>query len=322
MVPPPRQNLAPSELKKLRNKQRKQRRKAELERQQAAQAQEKREQHNKSRQQTDPDLEQPTLDELIPEKLERVEDPLEQAIKFLQPLQDLASNRIETHLMAFEIYIRKVITQNCRICDYNTWYYEKQTWKNKKYINDDDDDDDNDDDDNDDDDDDDDDDNNDDYRAHRLDANNPDLHTCLVRFLLNTSRLSLEGAVGEVVKRQTADIFSDSTAVQLNAEYLKKNRNSLPHLLQGARMLYLLDPSAQARALSLVTNTDELENVTLKNCTKVLESMQNGDFGYCDSTIAEFISKCHKLFPYATAFRLQETKPTANHQDKENSIKN
>lgn len=39
----------------------------------------------------------------------QVEDPLEQAIKFLQPLQELASNRIETHLMAFEIYIRKGI---------------------------------------------------------------------------------------------------------------------------------------------------------------------------------------------------------------------
>jgi len=34
---------------------------------------------------------------------------LEQAIKFLQPLQELASNKIETHLMAFEIYIRKGI---------------------------------------------------------------------------------------------------------------------------------------------------------------------------------------------------------------------
>ncbi|KAI4475549.1 hypothetical protein M0802_015109, partial [Mischocyttarus mexicanus] len=292
-------NLAPSELKKLRNKQRKQRRKAELERQQAAQAQEKREQHNKSRQQTDPDLEQPTLDELIPEKLERVENPLEQAIKFLQPLQDLAANRIETHLMAFEIYIRK-----------------GRTLLMLRSIK----------------------------RAHRLDSNNPDLHTCLVRFLLNINRSSLEGPVGEVVKRQTADIFSDSTAVQLNTEYLKKNENSLPHLLQGARMLYLLDPSAQTRALSLVTNMDQLENVTLKNCIKVLESMQNGDFGYCDSTIAEFIANCRKRFPYATAFRLQETttttttttittttttttntntnKPTANHQDKENSIKN
>lgn len=71
------ENLAPAELKKLRNKQRKQRRKAELERQQAAQAQEKREQHNKSRQQNDPDLEQPTLDELIPEKLERVSTNIE-----------------------------------------------------------------------------------------------------------------------------------------------------------------------------------------------------------------------------------------------------
>ena len=75
------ENLAPSELKKLRKKQRKQRRKAELEKAQAAQAQEKREQHNKSRQQTDPDLEQPTLDELIPEKLERVSFPFTQCLK-------------------------------------------------------------------------------------------------------------------------------------------------------------------------------------------------------------------------------------------------
>ncbi|KAG9436680.1 N-alpha-acetyltransferase 15, NatA auxiliary subunit [Apis mellifera carnica] len=272
-------NLAPSELKKLRNKQRKQRRKAELERQQAAQAQEKREQHNKSRQQTDPDLEQPTLDELIPEKLERIEDPLEQAIKFLQPLQDLASNRIETHLMAFEIYIRK-----------------GRTLLMLRSIK----------------------------RAHGLDSNNPDLHTCLVRFMLYINRSPLEGPVGEVVKRQTSGIYSASTATQLNAEFLKKNRNSLPHLLQGARMLYVLDPSAQTKALSLITNIDGLESVTLQNCTKVLESLCNGDFGHCDSTIADYMVKCHKYFPYATAFRPPETKVTVTikHQEKENSIKN
>lgn len=39
----------------------------------------------------------------------QAEDPLEQAIKFLTPLQTLAANRIETHLMAFEIYCRKGI---------------------------------------------------------------------------------------------------------------------------------------------------------------------------------------------------------------------
>jgi peptide alpha-N-acetyltransferase len=66
------ENLAPAELKKLRNKQRKRLRKAELERQQAAQAQEKREQHNKSRQQGDAEPDAPQQDELVPEKLARV----------------------------------------------------------------------------------------------------------------------------------------------------------------------------------------------------------------------------------------------------------
>lgn len=157
-------------------------------------------------------------------------------------------------------------------------------------------------------------------RAHRLDANNPDLHTCLVRFLLHINKQStlLEGAVGEVVKRQTAGIFSSSKPAQLNAEYLKKNRNSLPHLLQGASMLYVLDPSAQSKALSLVINLDNLEGVTLQNCTKLLEALSIGNFGHCDATIADFTAKCHARFPFATAFRPQKV----NHQEKENSIKN
>jgi len=158
-------------------------------------------------------------------------------------------------------------------------------------------------------------------RAHRLDMNNPDLHTCLVRFLLHTSKSPLEGAVGEVVKRQTAGIFSSTKAAQVNAEYLKKNRNSLPHLLQGARMLYVLDPSAQMKALSLVTSIEELEGMTLQNCTKVLDALRNGDFGHCDDTIADYMTKCHVRFPFATAFRPPEPK-TNNHQEKENSIKN
>ncbi|XP_063227902.1 N-alpha-acetyltransferase 15, NatA auxiliary subunit [Bacillus rossius redtenbacheri] len=101
------ENLAPAELKKLRNKQRKARRKAELERQQAAQAQEKREQHNKSRQQGDAEPDALQQDELVPEKLARAEDPLGQAVRFLQPMQTLAAQRVQTHLMAFEIYSRK-----------------------------------------------------------------------------------------------------------------------------------------------------------------------------------------------------------------------
>lgn len=47
------------------------------------------------------------LDELIPEKLARPEDPLAKAIDFLKPLQLLSSGLIETHLLTFEIYYRK-----------------------------------------------------------------------------------------------------------------------------------------------------------------------------------------------------------------------
>ncbi|GAB1299121.1 N-alpha-acetyltransferase 16, NatA auxiliary subunit [Apodemus speciosus] len=46
-------------------------------------------------------------EELIPEKLERVDNPLEEAIKFLTPLKTLAADNIYTHLLAFEIYFRK-----------------------------------------------------------------------------------------------------------------------------------------------------------------------------------------------------------------------
>jgi len=36
-----------------------------------------------------------------------VDNPLEQAIKFLKPLQVLATDRIDTHICAYEIYSRK-----------------------------------------------------------------------------------------------------------------------------------------------------------------------------------------------------------------------
>ena len=53
-------------------------------------------------------------DELMPEKLQRPEDPLQEAVKFLQPLQQLAAKDLRTHLFAFEIYYRKGTIQRSR----------------------------------------------------------------------------------------------------------------------------------------------------------------------------------------------------------------
>lgn len=69
-------NMAPGQLKKLLNKQRKAQRKAQEEKAQALAAQEKRDMH-KNRQQvtnTSDEADALPLDELLPEKLERVSD--------------------------------------------------------------------------------------------------------------------------------------------------------------------------------------------------------------------------------------------------------
>lgn len=63
------ENLAPSELKKLRNKQRKARRKAELEKQ------EKRDKQEKHKRPPGEEPDAPLQDELVPDKLARVSRP-------------------------------------------------------------------------------------------------------------------------------------------------------------------------------------------------------------------------------------------------------
>ncbi|XP_067000279.2 N-alpha-acetyltransferase 15, NatA auxiliary subunit [Anabrus simplex] len=253
------ENLAPSELKKLRNKQRKARRKAELERQQAAQAQEKREQHNKSRQQGDAEPDAPQQDELVPEKLARVEDPLEQAIKFLQPLQSLAANRIETHLMAFEIYSRKkkplLMLQSVK-------------------------------------------------RAYRLDPTNPRLHSYLIMCYgcMKRWESTLEPPVATVIRQEMEPIFAGRDAHQMNTEFLATRSNSLESLFEGARMLYHLDPTQHETAIKLATKLD-IEDVTLQNCSKVLQALKNNEFGPCSTQVAEYQAACHIRFPYALLFR-------------------
>ena len=41
------------------------------------------------------------------EKLERPDSPLEEALKFLRPLQQLVASKLSTHALAFEIYWRR-----------------------------------------------------------------------------------------------------------------------------------------------------------------------------------------------------------------------
>jgi len=99
--------MDPSELKKMKNKAKKAQRKAEQEKAMAEQDKKKKELHNKNKKKNEDEMDSPAKDELLPEKLERPDDPLEEATKFLTPLLTLSADNIQTHLLAFEIHLRR-----------------------------------------------------------------------------------------------------------------------------------------------------------------------------------------------------------------------
>ncbi|XP_040123095.1 N-alpha-acetyltransferase 16, NatA auxiliary subunit isoform X5 [Oryx dammah] len=99
------ENLSAKELKKMLSKQRRAQKKAKVEERKHVERE-----HQPKNQKKKRDEEEETSglkEELLPEKLERIENPLEEAIKFLIPLKNLVADNIDTHLLAFEIYFRK-----------------------------------------------------------------------------------------------------------------------------------------------------------------------------------------------------------------------
>ncbi|XP_039572731.1 N-alpha-acetyltransferase 16, NatA auxiliary subunit isoform X2 [Passer montanus] len=101
------ENLSAKELKKMLSKQRRAQKKAKLEEERKHAERERQQKNQKKKRDEEEEETSGPREELVPEKLERVENPLEEAIKFLIPLKNLIGDDIETHLLAFEIYFRK-----------------------------------------------------------------------------------------------------------------------------------------------------------------------------------------------------------------------
>ena len=97
--------MDPSEVKKLKRKAKKAQDKAAKMKAAAEEDKKKKQRQNKKKNEDETDS--PTKEELVPEKLERPEDPLEEATKYLTPLLTLSASNIDTHLLAFEIYYRR-----------------------------------------------------------------------------------------------------------------------------------------------------------------------------------------------------------------------
>ncbi|XP_053162837.1 N-alpha-acetyltransferase 16, NatA auxiliary subunit isoform X2 [Hemicordylus capensis] len=101
------ENLSAKELKKMLSKQRRAQKKAKLEEERKHAERERQQKNQKKKRDEEEEETSGPKEELVPEKLERVDNPLEEAIKFLIPLKNLVADNIDTHLLAFEIYFRK-----------------------------------------------------------------------------------------------------------------------------------------------------------------------------------------------------------------------
>ena len=98
-------NLTPAELKKLKRKE--QRKEQQQQQQHVNNSNSTANNSHDKKNDGENSSSDPVLEPLDASKLERPEDPLGEALKFLRPLQLLATNEIDTHLLAFEIHFRR-----------------------------------------------------------------------------------------------------------------------------------------------------------------------------------------------------------------------
>lgn len=107
-------NMTASELKKLKNKDRREKLREAAEKDKTAKSNPSNHVNNSStvannEKKTDGEAStgEGALEPLYPHKLERTDDPLGEAMRFLRPLQSLARDQIDTHILSFEIHQRR-----------------------------------------------------------------------------------------------------------------------------------------------------------------------------------------------------------------------
>jgi len=198
------------------------------------------------------------------EKYVKTSDPLADALKFLKPLQDWASNRIDTHLLGFDIYIRqrkfllslRSLVKSSQIDD-NNIIYRKQLVRF--------------------------------YQA--IQEKDAFLHPTVKKVIdLEVTKVIPEG--------QSISELNDKYLARV------KERGDLAGLIAGAEVIYLIDPSKKAEAEALILDnigkeefvaSRTLQNVSLTYTTlkDVLKSTRTDEL----KTLAR------EWFPLAVAFK-------------------
>uniref|UniRef100_A0A3Q4GPJ1 N-alpha-acetyltransferase 15, NatA auxiliary subunit n=1 Tax=Neolamprologus brichardi TaxID=32507 RepID=A0A3Q4GPJ1_NEOBR len=267
------ENLTDKELKKLRNKQRRAQKKAQLEEEKKNAEKEKQLKNQKKKKEDDDEEIGGPKEELIPEKLAKPENPLDEAVKFLIPLKNLVRKKVETHLLAFEIYFRKGETASaqrlisvcavviefihpwCRVGHvcffkiYNLTFLSIRKNLDKEAR----------------------------HRALAV-SNNKDGHTAFH---------ARSNCADSQFIREVHAVFE-----------------ILVCRLSAAKMMVYLEPSSDKMACEIATALDEsLAGRSIQICTEVLEALRGGQLGEGQQKAAEaYRAACHQIYPYSLAF--------------------
>lgn len=194
-------------------------------------------------------------------ELVKAEKPLDEAIKFLVPLQHLAKDRIETHLMGFEIYLRKekplLMLQSVK-------------------------------------------------RAHACKADDPGLHSCIVRFLMKIKegREGYSDTVKAVLDKEVSTLVKQRNIEKYNQQYIEAHPKSLKAQVTVARCMFSLGEKKEEAMKLLTTLTKDLKGIDLELCTEVFNSLS--DYGATNVEIEAYRKRCSKFFPLSDLFKENE----------------
>ncbi|CAI2168319.1 5145_t:CDS:10 [Funneliformis geosporum] len=189
------------------------------------------------------------------EKLLKVEDPLDEAFKFLQPLQTLASQRIETQLLGFEYYIRKkkyLLALKALKRAYNIDKENPILHVNIIQFK---------------------------LKVSMLEKENSDQRD-------PTRNPTEYQAIFKVVDTELPTILPYENSLQAyNEEFLARNKGSLPHLLACSNVLLQLNPESKQEAANILMNSVEDEFLNTRSLKQLRDKLNS-------SKAEEFKNKC------------------------------
>lgn len=274
------ENLTPSELKKLKSKQKKQQIKAQQEKEKQQQIEAKKKELSKQRAKEDGgEVEATNEEELHADKLERPENALEECTRFLKPLEEFASTYVETHVLAFEVYSRK-----------NKPMLMLRAIKKLKQLA---------------------------EKSSSLFAESK-FHYALCNFLIRYKKLKegLNESIKAVIEREIGSLVPngggiDSNVEQLNNSFLKSKPNSYESVVEAAKIVYDLDPTetGSKKALDLLTNVaNPSYSITLKLIDYVLNLLtERKYFGKVkDEQISKLKTDLRRVYAQGTLLKGQD----------------